>query len=37
MMVAVALMTAVSVNAQCEDLKNEVSLSYGFTIGVSFF
>ena len=30
MMVAVALMTAVSVNAQCEDLKNEVSLSYGF-------
>ena len=29
MMVAVALMTAMSVNAQCEDLKNELSLSYG--------
>ena len=30
MMVAVALMTAVSVNAQSENLKNELSLSYGF-------
>jgi len=30
LMVAVALMTAMNVNAQCEDLKNEVSLSYGF-------
>ena len=30
MMVAVALMTAMNVNAQCENLKNEVSLSYGF-------
>ena len=29
MIVAVAMMTAMSVNAQCEDLKNEVSLSYG--------
>ena len=29
MMVAVALMTTMSVNAQCEDLKNELSLSYG--------
>ena len=28
-MAAVAMMTAMSVNAQCEDLKNEVSLSYG--------
>lgn len=27
--VAVAFMTAVSVNAQCQDLKNELSLSYG--------
>ena len=30
MMVAVALMTAMSVNAQSENLKNELSLSYGF-------
>lgn len=30
MMVAVAIMTAMSVNAQNEDLKNELSLSYGF-------
>jgi len=30
MMVAVALMTAMSVNAQSEDLKNELSVSYGF-------
>lgn len=30
MLVAVALMAAMSMNAQCEDLKNEVSLSYGF-------
>ncbi len=30
MMVAVALMTAMSVSAQSEDLKNEISLSYGF-------
>ena len=29
MMVAVALMTAMSVNAQSENLKNELSLSYG--------
>ena len=28
-MVAVALMTAMNVNAQCENLKNELSLSYG--------
>ena len=30
MMVAVALMTAMSVNAQSENMKNELSLSYGF-------
>ena len=30
LMVAVALMTAMSMNAQNEDLKNELSLSYGF-------
>ena len=30
MMVAVALMTVTSVNAQSEDLKNELSVSYGF-------
>ena len=30
MMVAVGLMTAMSVNAQSENLKNELSLSYGF-------
>ena len=30
LMVAVALMTAMSANAQNEDLKNELSLSYGF-------
>ena len=30
MMVAVALMTAMNVNAQSEDLKNEVNVSYGF-------
>ena len=29
MMAAVALMIAMGVNAQCKDLKNEVSLSYG--------
>ena len=28
-MVAVALMTTMSVNAQCENLKNELNLSYG--------
>lgn len=30
LMVAVAIMAVVNVNAQCEDLKNEVSVSYGF-------
>ena len=30
MMVAVALMTAMNVNAQSEDLKNEINVSYGF-------
>ena len=30
LMVAVAFMTAMSMNAQNEDLKNELSLSYGF-------
>jgi len=30
MMVAVALITAMNVNAQNKDLKNEISLSYGF-------
>lgn len=28
-MAAIAMMVAMSVNAQCEDLKNEISLSYG--------
>ena len=30
LMVIAAMMAAVNVNAQCEDLKNELSLSYGF-------
>lgn len=30
LMVAAAMMTAMSVNAQNEELKNEISLSYGF-------
>ena len=30
LLVVAATMAAVNVNAQCEDLKNEISLSYGF-------